>query len=256
MPGLPAWLWVAALLVQVAATAASAGPGAGAQASGFIVAAIAGAALLAGARALGALMRDPRLGAVTALLSWFGSPLWVVAASGPHAVVAVLHAWGAPATLPRPEALLGLLLLPTRGLVWFAPLLAVAPLGWRAARTHVERACILVVLAGYLAAAMAPDWRGREGYGVRLLLPLLPLLAPGAARLLARQGDRGRAALAGLALTGFAIGACALVDPRFAAERPPGALLVLAHPLVALVALLVSGAAAWRLLRELPTAAT
>lgn len=113
----------------------------------------------------------------------------------------------------------GLLFDPARGLIWFAPLLAVAVLGWLVPPPDRRQAwlngCCLMAFSGYfLVTAAWVDWRGGTSYGTRLLLPALPALAVPLLHLYRALPPRLGARLLGcLAAVGFSINFCAAIDP-------------------------------------------
>jgi len=78
------------------------------------------------------------------------------------------------------EGLAGLVFAPGRGLLWFAPLVVVAPWGVRQVRASGDWLYPLVLVgvgtAVVLPVAFSPGWHGAWTYGPRYLLPLLPLL--------------------------------------------------------------------------------
>jgi hypothetical protein len=140
---------------------------------------------------------------LTAAYNWarFGSPL----ETGYGAEAA---AFGTPWRL----GLLGLLLSPGRGLLWFAPPVLLAIAGARRfARVYRAEALLVAAVVGsaLLFFARWGAWHGGGGYGPRLLLPVLPLLLLPAASALAASGGGvaerwsrrlGIAAVVGLAL--------------------------------------------------------
>jgi hypothetical protein len=108
---------------------------------------------------------------------------------------------------------LRLFLLPNRGVVWYAPLVLLAPFGLaRAAKGHrrIEAlAALLSAGAFFLANAVWWAWEGGMGWGPRLLAPAVVCLAP----LLAMKGRAMRVAAAGLAAAGLLLNASGyLVD--------------------------------------------
>lgn len=120
---------------------------------------------------------------------------------------------------PRP-GLAGLFLSPGRGLFVFAPLLLLAPIGFRRMRRRGERLGFWVplVVLGVTVAVAAPleGWHGALTYGPRYLLPALPFLflAVGHAIPIALESRIGRTAFVVLAGIGLWVQLpAALVDP-------------------------------------------
>ena len=109
---------------------------------------------------------------------------------------------------PRP-GLAGLLLSPGRGLIWMAPLVCLAPWGWRRMGRRGERLAVRVPLAvSVLTLALtAPleGWHGAHTYGPRYLLPALPFLFLWVGQALPRvlESRPGRPLLAALAALGL-----------------------------------------------------
>jgi hypothetical protein len=108
---------------------------------------------------------------------------------------------------------LRLALLPNRGIVWYAPLVLLAPFGFaRAARgSRRVEALVALLAAGAVFCANAAwwAWEGGMGWGPRLLAPAVVLLAP----LLAVKGRAQGAAAVGLAAAGLLVNASGyLVD--------------------------------------------
>jgi hypothetical protein len=153
----------------------------------------------------------------------------------------------------------GLLVDPSRGLLWFAPVLLAAAACWllpdvrRRAREQGQDQLpwvALALLVAYLALTCAwIDWRGGSGYGTRLLLPALPGLALPLALAL-RHGTPGlRRALAMFAVAGFTVGWCAALDPVTAFWDAAAPALLAARPLATLAGLALAAWLAVRLLR-------
>jgi hypothetical protein len=108
---------------------------------------------------------------------------------------------------------LRLALLPNRGIVWYAPLVLLAPFGLARAAKGSRRVEALVALlsAGAFLGANAAwwAWEGGMGWGPRLLAPAVVCLAP----LLAAKGRAQGAAAVGLATVGLLVNASGyLVD--------------------------------------------
>jgi hypothetical protein len=82
-----------------------------------------------------------------------------------------------------------LLILPARGLFWYAPVLLLTPLGLVALVFRKYRGMAVVVTATIVAVFMVnlsyPEWSGGWSTGPRLLVPLLPFAMLGVAGLLA-----------------------------------------------------------------------
>ncbi len=114
---------------------------------------------------------------------------------------------------PTAEALLGLLVSPSRGLFFFAPVLLLSAVGLVALARRPERrsgALLLSLGAGIPIVTFAgyENWHGGSSFGPRYLIPVLPFLAALASALPLPESPRGRAAalagIAGLSLAGFA----------------------------------------------------
>jgi hypothetical protein len=100
---------------------------------------------------------------------------------------------------------LRLTLLPNRGVVWFAPLVLLAPLGlartFRGPRRPDGLAALLSAGAFFGANATWWAWEGGMGWGPRLLAPAVAFLAP----LLATRGRTQAAVAACLAAAGLLV---------------------------------------------------
>lgn len=147
----------------------------------------------------------------------------------------------------------GLLCDLRHGLLPFAPLALLAFLGWprRFAPGHGPLGPAALAFAGLfgLTAAWAA-WGGGSCYGPRLLVPLLPALAPLLAESWRRWGEHSwfRPTLVALTAAGFALGLVAAVDPWSAFWEASAPALLASRPgvalggfLLALLALLAVG---------------
>lgn len=110
----------------------------------------------------------------------FGSPLNLGYAYHVIPRFRELHGQGNPLglRLPRWELTASLLLSRYRGLLFYAPLLALAPLGWwrlgRQRRWSVLWTTLAIAVVVFLVNLSYPEWTGGWSTGPRLLLPLLP----------------------------------------------------------------------------------
>jgi hypothetical protein len=109
---------------------------------------------------------------------------------------------------------LRLTLLPNRGVVWFAPLVLLAPLGLARSVKGPRRpdaiAALLAAGAFFGANALWWAWESGMGWGPRLLAPAVACLAP----LLATRGRAQAAFATALAAAGLLVnGSGYLVDP-------------------------------------------
>lgn len=121
---------------------------------------------------------------------------------------------------PGPRALLELTLLPRRGLLAYAPVLALAPLGWWSAWRRPEaRAETLAAAATsasiLLFAATTVDWSGGWSFGPRYLVPAIPFLLTGVAAALREAAASGPTAIAFRALACAGLVATALGAASF-----------------------------------------
>jgi len=90
-------------------------------------------------------------------------------------------------TTPLSEGLYGLIASPNKGLIFYAPLALLLPWSlWRSRLSHRREVLLLVsILAPYvLAISKYFRWDGGASWGPRYLVPVLPLIAVGAALLL------------------------------------------------------------------------
>jgi hypothetical protein len=81
---------------------------------------------------------------------------------------------------PQPEAIAGLVISPSRGLLIYSPFLIFAPIGIWVARRDSNRQfylfCAIASLLGVLLLSMWEDWGGGWGYGTRMMTDLVPYL--------------------------------------------------------------------------------
>jgi hypothetical protein len=102
--------------------------------------------------------------------------------------------------------LYGLLLSPGRGVLWYAPLIAIAAVSARhfySERPVTGRAFIVLAAAWLAAHSAIKGWEGGWGWGPRYLLPVLPfLLVPLAA---AWRSFKGKLACLGLFVVGVVV---------------------------------------------------
>ena len=102
--------------------------------------------------------------------------------------------------------LYGLLLSPGRGVLWYAPLIAVAAVSTRhfySKRPLIGRAFFALAAAWLAAHSAVNGWEGGWGWGPRYLLPVLPfLLVPLAA---AWRSSKGKLACLGLFVVGVVV---------------------------------------------------
>lgn len=127
---------------------------------------------------------------------------------------------------PLATGLLRLLVLPNKGLLFYAPLVLLAPLGLVALFRRERGLCLVVVASvGSLLLAVGSwwAWDGEAGWGPRLLTPAIPLLFVAIAEVLR---DGRRRLFAALALLGVAVNALGVLEPFVAVE----ALAAVARP--------------------------
>jgi len=123
----------------------------------------------------------------------------------------IVHSAGNPLGLARPEAARAWSLLwgRHRGLLFYAPVVALAPMGLLALAARRSWGA-LAVSAAAMAAVFAvnlsyPAWTGGWSTGPRLLVPLLPFAMVPVAALLARPGRGWTRVAAALAAAGAAL---------------------------------------------------
>lgn len=120
-------------------------------------------------------------------------------------------------TWPRPEILYNLIFGGYRGILWFAPLLAAAPLAYWAAFRALPTGAALTLLgvpvAYFLLISGFVYWWGGWSTGPRYLVPSLAFLTMPLVFLWQRSGEGARLALAGFAVVSAADAlACASVS--------------------------------------------
>lgn len=114
---------------------------------------------------------------------------------------------------------IGLLVDGSHGLLWFAPVALLAPLGWWAAETPLDRRLAVLSALAFLSlfflSASWVDWTGGTSFGPRLLVPVLPALAVPIGLFWKRYARRRGPRLVLLALLAVGVGVeiCAVVDP-------------------------------------------
>jgi hypothetical protein len=115
-------------------------------------------------------------------------------------------------TTPLPVGLYGLLLSSGKGLLWFAPVVALAVpgfLSWRRREPLVALAALAAASVTIVLFAGFEHWAGDGSWGPRYLVPLLPLLVAAAGALLAEPGRSRRglwwAAAVALGFAGAAV---------------------------------------------------
>ncbi len=96
---------------------------------------------------------------------------------------------------PNPAAILGMTILPARGILWMSPFLALAPYGfWRASRDPQRRAesitAGLTALGIVLFATTSVDWQGGWCVSARYLVPAIPFLLLGVAAALRQPASQ------------------------------------------------------------------
>jgi len=141
---------------------------------------------LASAAVVGGLVAAGIVPLVVANWRWFGHPLGALPLL--EGVNADLHGTGRTFGFSL-EAWAGLLVSPSRGILVFSPIFAVAIVGLRGALTAGWRSplawCAAAVGAQYALYASYSVWWGGHTYGPRYMLDVLPLAVPLAAFALA-----------------------------------------------------------------------
>jgi hypothetical protein len=137
---------------------------------------------------------------------WFGAPLGAVSALGnANDVIHSTRGW----IDWRFEGLAGLLVSPSRGLLVYSPIVAVAFAGFvdaaRAPWGSPLRWCAAAAIAQFLLYGSYSVWWAGHTYGPRYLLDVLPILVPLAAAAMARIHMRPIAVAAGTAALAWSI---------------------------------------------------
>ncbi len=155
----------------------------------------------------GAVALIPILAAAAAAIwmnvTWFGHPLGAVPAM--EALHPAVHGVRSSFAATPWLGAAGLLFSPSRGLLVFSPVVAIAAAGIGAALGGTWRSplrwCLVAVLVQFLVYSMYSVWWGGHTYGPRYALDVLPVLFPLAVAGLPRvAGSRVLSALALLAL--------------------------------------------------------
>lgn len=165
-------------------------------------------------------------------------------------------AFGDPA-----RAAVGLLLDPTHGLAWFAPVLVAGMIGCFLEPRPDQKALYLGAVAAFLSYFAVTsawiDWRGGSSYATRLLLPVVPTLLLPLARLTMPVVSRRVLTVIGLAyLAGFVVNWCAAIDPFTAFWGVSAPDLIEKNVWLALVGALVGSLLMYLLWARFPRAET
>jgi hypothetical protein len=151
------------------------------------------------------------------------------------------------------HGLIGLIVDIEHGVLWFAPLLIVASLGWivalrRSRELNSELLSSLATAAAFYGlTALWVDWRGGSCYGPRLLVPIMPLLAIPLIRLWREGGPWLRGAAVFAALVGITVQMCAALHPSQAFWSASVGDLLLHDALTRLVGVAVAAYLLWRI---------
>lgn len=157
-----------------------------------------------------------------------------------------------------PNGLVGLAIDPSHGVLWFAPILLVASLGWhrRFERRDLERNsdlalaqryALVAVIAWVTMTALWVDWGGGSSYGPRLLVPIMPLFGLPLLSLLRSATPGIRRLISCVAALSFLVGFCAAIDPFHALWSAPVLAIVVGNPLGLLLGLITLGFVSRRL---------
>ncbi len=164
------------------------------------------------------------------------------------------YVYGTPLTTFQPfrsgsllDGLVGLAIDPSNGVLFFAPTLLVASLGWirgaprDAGLTLALRYALLAVVAWVTMTALWVDWTGGSSYGPRLLVPIMPLFGLPLFSLLQSATPGMRRLVFGAGVAGFLVSFCAAIDPFHAFWSTPVHTIVIEHPLGLLLGLITIG---------------
>jgi hypothetical protein len=158
--------------------------------------------------------------------SWKALGGWLAGAAGPFLIYLLYNSlrFGSPLdngsrfllqdfSLPVYKGLIGLLVSPARGLLFYSPVLLLALPGyWIGFRKHkLEFSLIAAVVGLYLVFYAAfKGWHGSWSWGPRYLVPLLPLMAVPAAA--AWEAVRAKRHVVGYVLLAFLVAASVFVQ--------------------------------------------
>jgi hypothetical protein len=130
-------------------------------------------------------------------------------------------------SLPRPDVVMALLVGTRRGLLWVAPLIALAPLAWAASfrRLPIEIACMLAVIpiCYLLINSGYAYWDGGSSIGPRHITPALPFICLAMAPLWDGAKRRLRMLLGSVAAISFLVSlSCAITEmtPPLSSQFP------------------------------------
>jgi hypothetical protein len=139
--------------------------------------------------------------------------------------------------LPQWDLAVPLLVGEYRGLLTYAPIVALAPVGWiallRARKADVLLVSLSACLAVFLVNLSYPEWTGGWSTGPRLLVPMLPFAMIAVAAALAVPGPIAGRAILAVALIATLIGTVVVMLCQGVGGRIPDALEggPLLHPL-------------------------
>jgi hypothetical protein len=151
------------------------------------------------------------------------------------------------------EGLVGVVFDLEHGVLWFAPLVFAAAVGWflppyrKDSLTSELGLSLVCVAAFYVMTALWADFRGGACYGPRLMVPVLPLFVVPLLRFWRSGGRWPRGAALMAALVGITIQVCAALDPFNAFWSVPISELLLGSWIDRLVGVLVAVVLLWRI---------